>query len=59
MHEEVRSVFLGANEGKEFFLKHNSLSVKTIHNLADDVLEIIADGTYTRLEKRALVKNVN
>jgi hypothetical protein len=51
MHEEVVPVLLGANKGKEFFLMHNTPSVKALHNLADDVLALIADGTYTRLEK--------
>jgi len=51
MNDEVVPVFLGANKGKEYLLNHNTTSVKVLHNLADDVLAVIADGTYTRLEK--------
>ena len=51
MHEEVVPLLLGSNKGKDFFLMHNTQSVKALHNLADDVLALIADGTYTRLEK--------
>ena len=51
MNEEVVPLLLGANKGKKFFLKHNTDSVKVLHGLEDDVLAVIIDGTYTRLEK--------
>ena len=51
MNEEVVPLFLGANKSKKFFLNHNTESVKVLHNLQDDVLAIVVDGTYTRLEK--------
>ena len=44
-------LFLGANKGKQFFLQHNTESVKILHELQNDELAIIVDGTYTRLEK--------
>jgi hypothetical protein len=45
--------FLGANKDREYFLKHNTQSVKILHDFTDDMLAVIADGTYTRLEKSA------
>ena len=42
---------LGAQKGKEFFLRHNTESVRILHSFTDEKLAIIADGTYTRLEK--------
>ena len=53
MNDEFVPLFLGANKGKEFFLKHNTNSVKILHELDNDVLAVIADGTYTKLEKSA------
>ena len=51
INKEFVPLFLGANKGKQFFLEHNTESVRVLHELDDDVLTIIADGTYTRLEK--------
>ena len=51
MNEDIVPLYLGAKKEKEFFLSHNTESVKTLHKLADDVLAVIIDGTYTRLEK--------
>ena len=51
MNDEFVPLFLGANKGKKFFLQHNTESVKILHELENDVLAIIVDGTYTRLEK--------
>ena len=51
MNDEFVPLFLGANKGKKFFLQHNNESVKILHELENDVLAIIVDGTYTRLEK--------
>jgi hypothetical protein len=45
--------FLGAHKGKNFFLKHNSQSVRILHDFVDNDLAITPDGTYTRLEKSA------
>ena len=51
MNEEIVPLFLGTRNGREFFLNHNTDSVKELHQLEDDVLVVIIDGTYTRLEK--------
>ena len=53
INKEFVPLFLGANKGKEFFLKHNTESVKVLHDFKDNTLAVIADGTYTRLEKSA------
>jgi hypothetical protein len=53
MNEEFVPKFLGANKGKEFFLQHNTQSVKILHDFTNDMLAVIADGTYTRIEKSA------
>ena len=50
---EFVPLFLGANKGMDFFLTHNTESVKVLHNFSDDILAVIADGTYTRIEKSA------
>ena len=51
MNEEIVPLFLGANKGKDFFLKHNTESVKILHDFDDETLAVIVDGTYTKLEK--------
>jgi hypothetical protein len=51
MNEEIVPLFLGANKSKEFFLKHNTDSVKALYELKEDVLAVVVDGTYTRVEK--------
>jgi hypothetical protein len=51
INKEFVPEFLGAHKGKKFFLKHNTQSVRILHDFVDDDLAIIADGTYTRLEK--------
>ena len=43
--------FLGAKNGKEFFLFHNNITTNELHNLKRDDLAIFADGTYCRCEK--------
>ncbi len=53
INEEFVPEFLGAKKGKDFFLKHNTESVKILHDFDVDTLAVIADGTYTRLEKSA------
>jgi hypothetical protein len=53
INKEFVPEFLGAHKGKQFFLKHNTESVRILHDFVDDDLAIIADGTYTRLEKSA------
>jgi hypothetical protein len=48
INKEFVPEFLGAHKGKKFFLKHNTESVRILHDFVDDDLAIIADGTYTR-----------
>lgn len=44
--------FLGAKSRKrEFFLQHNNITTKILHDLDDNTLAIVVDGTYTRIEK--------
>ena len=51
INKDFVPLFLGANKGKPFFLKHNTDSVKILHEMEDEALAIVVDGTYTRLEK--------
>lgn len=43
--------FLGASKGREFFIAHNNISVRTLYELGNNDLVLIADGTYLRCEK--------
>lgn len=46
--------FLGArSRSREFFLKHNNETTKELHNMSDDELAVVIDGTYARIEKSA------
>jgi hypothetical protein len=45
--------FLGANKGKESFLTHNIKMTNLLNVLNENDLVLVADGTYTRLEKSA------
>ena len=51
MNKDIVHQFLGANKGRDFYLRHNTESVRILHDLTDETLAVIADGTYTRLEK--------
>jgi hypothetical protein len=51
INNEFVPLYLGADKGKDFFLKHNTDSVKVLHQMKDDELAVIVDGTYTRLQK--------
>ena len=53
LNKDIVTKFLGAKMGKEFFLNHNTTSVKILHDFKDETLAVIVDGTYTRLEKSA------
>lgn len=44
-------LFLGPQKGREFFLKHNTPTVKILHDLAEDHLALVVDGTYIHIEK--------
>lgn len=43
--------FLGANKDRHFFLKFNTVGTLNLHNLPNDHLVVIADGTYCKIEK--------
>jgi hypothetical protein len=51
METDIVPQLLGAQKVKVFFLRHNTESVRILHSFTDEKLAIIADGTYTRLEK--------
>ena len=51
IHSDFTPFFLGANKNREFFLKFNTKMVQVLHNLSNDDLVIIADGTYCKIEK--------
>lgn len=53
IYKDFVPFFLGANRPRKFFIKHCNITTKHLHDLNDDDLAIIADGTYTRLEKSA------
>lgn len=51
IHKDFVPFFLGSKKNRNFYLKHNNIMVKKLYNLEKDVLAIVCDGTYTRLEK--------
>lgn len=53
INKDFVPLFLGADKGRQFFLNHNDASTKTLHELDEDVLAIVVDATYNRLEKSA------
>ena len=53
INNEFVPKYLGANKGRNFYLSHNTESVKVVHQIEDDELAVIMDGTYTKLEKSA------
>ena len=53
INKDFVPLFLGANKERQFFLNHNDLSTKTLHQLDEDDLAIVVDATYNRLEKSA------
>ena len=44
-------LFLGINQKREFFIGHNSISSKVLHNLKDDELAVVLDATYITIEQ--------
>ena len=53
IYKEFVPLFLGAKKPRKFFVEHCNITKKHLHDLKDDDLAIVADGTYTRLEKSA------
>lgn len=43
--------FLGSNKDREFFLHFILKLTHTLHDLEDDVLVLVADGTYCNIQK--------
>ena len=43
--------FLGSNNDRQFFLKFNTVMTHNLHDLEDDVLVLIADGTSCKIQK--------
>lgn len=46
-------LFLGANETREHYFRHNTKLSCELHDINREKLVIIADGTYCRIEKSA------
>ncbi len=53
IYKDFVPYFLGAHKEREFYLAHNSITAKILHELGDDILCIFVDGTYCGLEKSA------
>ena len=51
IYSDFVPLFLGSSRPREFFIKHNNVSVITLHNLDQGDLVLIADGTYLKCEK--------
>jgi hypothetical protein len=51
INNEFVPYFLGATQSREFYLGHNNITTKILHDLKDDDLAVVVDATYTRLEK--------
>jgi len=48
MNIEFVQKSLGANKDRDYFLKHNTQSVKIFHDFTDDMLAVSADSSYTK-----------
>lgn len=53
IYKDFVPLFLGAKKPRKFFINHSNVTTKHLHDLKDDDLAIVADGTYTRLERRS------
>lgn len=51
MRSDFVPFFLGANRSREFYLHHNNTTAKELHSMGKTTLGVVADGTYTHLEK--------
>ena len=51
IHKDFVPEFLGANKNRDFYLKFNTLMTHNLHNLENDVLVLVADGTYCKIQK--------
>ena len=51
IHKEFVPIFLGAQNDREFYLRFNTLMTQNIFELDPDVLVLVADGTYCKIQK--------
>jgi hypothetical protein len=51
IYKDFVDFFLGAHQKREFYLRFNTFMTQTLHRLPEDHLVIVADGTYSRIEK--------
>jgi hypothetical protein len=51
IYKDFVDFFLGAHQERKFYLKFNTFMTHTLHHLREDDLVVVADGTYTRIEK--------
>jgi hypothetical protein len=51
IHKDFVPACLGANKNREFYLQFNTLMTHKVFNIDKDVLVIVADGTYCKIEK--------
>ena len=53
IYRDFVPLFLGSTKERSFYLNHNNIMATKLHDLSEDVLVIIVDGTYCRLQKSA------
>ncbi len=57
LNDDVVTLLLGADKGKDFFINHNTASVKILHSFKQNTLAIIADAIQGW--KKVLIMNFN
>lgn len=53
IYKDFVPYFLGSRREKQFFLKHNKIITKELHEIDNETIIIVVDGTYCRVEKSA------
>jgi len=53
INKDFVKYFLGSENNRDFFLRHNNISTIKLHQLNNEELAIFADATYCRIEKSA------
>ena len=51
IHNDFVSKYLGGEGDRDFYLQHNTVMTHSLYDLDKDVLVLIADGTYCRIQK--------
>ena len=51
IYKDFVCFFLGAHQNRDFYLSFNAYMTHRLHSLDKDYLVLIADGTYSRIEK--------